>query len=76
MNWRRKPRLQGDLERLRRADEHLKNALEYLRKSENTDRLMTLIAGIRRLREQLEVVLESALPHRPGEEERHGFRRG
>lgn len=59
-------RYSNDLEKMRHADSHLEKALGYLRKSENVDRVMTLIAGVRRLRMQLEVVFENALPRFPG----------
>lgn len=61
-------RYSNDLEKMRRADAHCKEALEYLRKCENPDRVIPLIAGIRRLRTQLELIFENALPKFPGEE--------
>jgi hypothetical protein len=60
----------NDLEKMRRADGHMKEALDYLRKCENSDRVLPLIAGVRRLRTQLEFVVEAALPHNPGDEVR------
>ena len=63
-------RFSNDLEKMRRADMHMKDALDYLRKCENSDRVLPLIAGVRRLRSQLEFIFERALPRQPGEETR------
>jgi hypothetical protein len=60
----------NDLDKMRRADGHMKEALDYLRKCDNSDRVLPLIAGVRRLRSQLEFIFERALPRSPGEETR------
>ena len=65
----------NDLEKMRRADQHMKGALDYLRKCENSDRVLPVIAAVRKLRKQLEDVFEGALPHNPGEEAGSGVRR-
>lgn len=64
-------RYSNDLERMRHADSHLEDALEYLRKCDNSDRVLPLIAAIRRVRTMMDVVFESALPKTPGEEAKH-----
>ena len=68
-------RYSNDLEKMRRADLHMKGALDYLRKCENSDRVLPVIAAVRRLRKQLEDVFEISLPHNPGEESGSGARR-
>jgi hypothetical protein len=68
-------RFTNDLEKMWRADLHMKGALDYLRKCENSDRVLPLIAGVRRLRKELEDIFENALPRRPGEEAGSGLRR-
>lgn len=67
---RHRMRFSNDLERMRRVDTGLKGALDNLRKCENSDRVLPLIAGIRRLRTQLDVIFENALPKFPGEEDK------
>lgn len=67
---RHRMRFSNDLEKIRRADGHLKEALEYFRKCDNSDKVLPLIAGLRRLRAQLEIIFENALPKFPGAEDR------
>jgi hypothetical protein len=68
---RHRMRFSNDLERIRRVDSNLKDALDHLRKCDNSDRVLPLIAGIRRLRAQLEIIFENALPKSPGEENKN-----
>lgn len=55
-------RYSNDLEKMRHADIHLEEALAYLRKCNDSDPVLPLIAGIRRIRLQMEIVFEAALP--------------
>jgi hypothetical protein len=69
-------RYSQDLERIRHSDDHLVEALNYLRKCDDSDRVLPLIAAIRRVRTMLDVVFESALPRAPGSEANGNKKRG
>jgi hypothetical protein len=69
-------RFSNDLEKIRHADAHLSEALSYLRKCENSDRVLPLIAAIRRIRTMTDVVFENALPKNPGDEAGGNKKRG
>jgi hypothetical protein len=60
----------SDVERLKLAAAHLLEAMQQLRKCEDSDFVLPLISDTRKILERYQIARASLLPRRPGEESR------